>query len=163
MTDAEQKQLVADLARDVVLQAAPQELPLFRLTSQAYFQNPEKALQKQAGKDELLGFGAAEAVILLTPVVLAVMTDVLKFVMEAVQKSIKEEGSGLVSDAVKQMFKRFRSQEKQETHGPAPLTPEQLTQVRKLAYERARQFQLSEAKAGLLADAMVGGLAIAPA
>jgi hypothetical protein len=38
-----------------------------------------------------------------------------------------------------------------------------LAQVRRLAFEKARQLNLTDAQANLLADAMVGGLVVAPA
>jgi len=74
MTDfiQNQNQLVADLARDMVAEIAPQELPTFRAQSEAYFKDPERALKGQAGKDDMLGFGVGAAVTFLTPVVLAV-------------------------------------------------------------------------------------------
>ena len=41
-----------------------------------------------------------------------------------------------------------------------PLTPEQLNRVRELALGKAREFDLEEEKAALLADAMVGRLVL---
>ena len=41
MTSAENNQLIADVARDIVAQTAPQELPLFRMTSAEYFKTPD--------------------------------------------------------------------------------------------------------------------------
>jgi hypothetical protein len=81
MTSAENNQLIADVARDIVAQTAPQELPFFRATSVAYFKNPEKALKQQTGKDEMLGFGGGEVVTLLTPIVLTMMTEVFTFAL----------------------------------------------------------------------------------
>ena len=51
MPSVEQNQLIADLARDIVKQTAPQELPLFRATSTAYFQNPDTLLKNTKGRD----------------------------------------------------------------------------------------------------------------
>lgn len=71
MTDVAQKELIASIARDLIAQTAPQELPLFRTTSEAYFKNPEKMLKGQAGKDEALGFGVMEtaSAIMASPIV----------------------------------------------------------------------------------------------
>ena len=44
---------------------------------------------------------------------------------------------------------------------PPPLSQSQLTQIRKLAYEKAMQFKLAEEQAALLADSMVGNLVVA--
>ena len=57
------------------------------------------------------------------------------------------------------MFKKFRFAEKEEEKKAPLLTFEQITQVRKVALERARQLDLPEAQAELLADSLVGSLA----
>jgi hypothetical protein len=50
---------------------------------------------------------------------------------------------------------------KQEDPLPPPLTPQQLAQVREVALKKARQLKLSETNARLLADTIIGGLAVA--
>ena len=69
--------LVADLARAVVEQTAPEELPLFRATSEAYFDDPDVAERSGCG-DEMLGFGVDAALVLVTPVALSVARDVVE-------------------------------------------------------------------------------------
>ena len=66
-TDSDQKQLITDVARDLVVKVAPHELPLFPATSQAYFENPEKVLEKQKSEDTMLGFGLEAGAVFLTP------------------------------------------------------------------------------------------------
>jgi hypothetical protein len=158
VTRLDQNQLVADLARDIVAQTAPQELPLFRATSAAYFKNPDKVLKSRGGKDEILGFGAGEAVLMLTPSVLFIVNQVVTFVIAEVQKAVAEESSNLLDDLVKKMFKKFRPAHEQ--NAPPPLTPTQLANVHQLAYEEASRLALSDAQAKLLADSIVGSLAI---
>ena len=160
MTDIIENQLIAELARDLISQTVPQELPLFRANSEAFFTNPEKLLAGQKGKDEMLGFGVGEAVAMMTPAALMVTSEIVKFLTEEVKKSAKGEGTALVGETVKKMFKKFRVEEKKE-NSPAPLTPEQLNQVRELALKKARQLKLSDARCKLLADALVGSLAVA--
>ena len=43
MNAVTEDRLVADVARDLVMQVAPDEVPLFELTSEVYFQTPERA------------------------------------------------------------------------------------------------------------------------
>ncbi len=162
MTDLTRDQLIRDIARDVVGQIAPQELPLFRATSEAYFKNPREVLEGKKPRDETLGFGLETAVAFLTPVVLAVATEVVKFVAERIKESLKEEGAGIVTELIKKMFKRFRSTGEERGKAPAlaPLSPEQLAQVRQRAIEKACQLNLPEVQARLLADAIVGSLAV---
>jgi len=161
MTSSDQNQLIADVARDIIAQTAPEELPLFRATSVAYFKNPEKILKDQKRKDEILGFGPGEVVSLLTPTVLVVVTEVVTFVTAEVQKSIATESASIISELVKKQFKRFQPEEKKEQNEVARLTPEQIAQIRKRTYEKARQLKLSESQAGLLADSVVGSLVAA--
>jgi len=160
MSEKIENQLIAELSRDLISETAPQELPLFRANSEAFFTNPEKLLAMQKSRDEMLGFGVGEAVAMMTPAVLAVTSEIVKFLSEEVKKSAKEEGTALVGETVKKMFKKFRPEEKKE-NSPAPLTPEQLNQVRELALKKARHLKLSDARCKLLADALIGSLAVA--
>src|SRR5215467_2041622 len=70
MADAIQEQAIADVARHVVADVVPEELPLFRPLSQAYFKNPQKALKSKGGADQMLGFGATAAATMMTPLIL---------------------------------------------------------------------------------------------
>ena len=105
----------------------------------------------------MLEFGVGDAVIFLTPVALAIVSETLVFLAGEIKSSLAKQSTDLIGDLVKQLFKRFRAEKDQV---PA-LTDAQLTQVRKIAYEKARQFKLPEAQATLLADALVGGLVVA--
>lgn len=158
MMNSSRNQLIADVARDIVVQIAPQELPLYRATSTAYFKDSNKFLKRRAVKDEMLGFGIQKTVCLLTPTVLFVMSEVVTFVTVAVKESLVESGAELISDSVKKMFKMFRSEGKNEVSNPSPLTLQQIAQVRKLAYEKFLKLKLSDAQATSLADAVVAKL-----
>ncbi len=162
MGNSDQNQLIADLSRDIVAQTAPQELPLFRTMSAAYFKNPDKVLKGQSGKDEMLGFGEVEVAMALTPIILDIMSKVVQFVIAQVQKSVATNSANLIDDLVSKMFKEFRPAEKKDQENPPALTTEQLTQIHNLAYQEARKLALSDARAGLLADSIVGSLAVAP-
>ena len=70
--------LIRDLAKKVLRQTAPEELPLLRPASERYFADPEKALRTRRQEQEVLGFGTEAAIALLTPVVLTIVTDILK-------------------------------------------------------------------------------------
>jgi hypothetical protein len=159
MEDSMYNQTVAEIARDVLIQLAPQEKALFRPISESYFRNPEKTLAENKAKDEMLGFGAAEAVTLLTPVILAVSGDVIKFLVAEAQKALQSESSSLINETVKAWFGKFRQTDEKKT--PPPLTADQLEQVRKIAIKKAQQLKLSEKNTKLLADAIVGSLAVA--
>jgi hypothetical protein len=162
MPDSTYNQLVSEVARDLITQIAPQELPLIRATSEAFFKDPDKVLSTRSGKDDMLGFGTGEVVTLLTPITLAVTTEVISFLSEEIKKTIKDESANIVSVSVKALFKKFRPEEKPEKQLPPPLTGEQLARVREIALKKARQLKLSERNARLLADSLVGSLALNP-
>jgi hypothetical protein len=159
VNDSTQDQLVADVARDLVGQVAPQEMPLFRANSEAYFKDPEKALKDRKSEEEMLGFGTGEAMSFVTPVALAVSVEVVKFVADEVKQTLKTESSGMINDLIKSLFKKYRpTLEKEQRPTAAPLTAEQLQEVHKAAFAKARQLKLSEARAKQLADVLIGDL-----
>jgi hypothetical protein len=155
--------LVAELARSAISRAAPEELPLFRATSEAYFENPGAVAAKGSG-DEMLGFGVGDALVLLTPVALAVSRDVLNFVLEQLRSQAREHGKEAIDRLVSRLLNRDEktaAEPPAAEPGPPDLTEEQLEEVRALAVEKARQLKLAPDKAELLADSLVGSLATA--
>lgn len=156
MTNSTHNELIADLGRDLITQIAPQEIPIFRMNSEAYFKDPQKALSVQNGKDETLGFGGGEIAFFLTPIVLAVTNEIVKFLIEEIKKSVKTESASIINETVKKLFKKFYAIDKKNT--PQPLTPGQIEHIRKLSFAKACQLNLDEAKANFLADALVGSL-----
>ncbi len=161
MSNIADDQLISEVARGLITDLAPQELPLFRANSAAYFRDPEKALQSQSAKDDMLGFGAGDAVVLLTPIVLAVINDVIGYLIEEVTKAAQAESARWINDTVTAMFKKFRPAGQEEKVKPMPLTSEQLAQVHQIVVKKARQLKLSDERAQTLADTVVGGLATA--
>ncbi|MGH4002614.1 MAG: hypothetical protein ACRDSO_00670 [Pseudonocardiaceae bacterium] len=146
--------LVRSLSRRVVDRAAPEELPLFRLVTDAYF---SQATGKPAGRrnrDEMLGFGVGEVVVLLTPFVLPVVSTVLEYLATEVAAAAGARGKEAVGRLLRRLFRQTEAPD-----GPVPLSREQLDHVRRLAFQKARQLDLPEAKADLLADSVVGSLA----
>jgi hypothetical protein len=109
----------------------------------------------------MLGFGPGDAVVLLTPIVLAVISDVATFLIEEVKKAAQAESAAWINASVEAMFAKFRPADKEEKGKPPPLTPEQLAQVRRIVVNKARQLKLSDERAKTLADTVVGGLATA--
>jgi hypothetical protein len=148
---------VLELARASVERAAPEELPLFGPTSEAYLEDPSR-LDRDGGGDRMLGFGAEAAMVLVTPAALSVARDVVTFVVAQVRARLKDEGEGAVQGVLDRIFGR-RKPDAPPQPKPPELSDEQLDRVRALALEKARQLKLPEAKAELLADSIVGSLA----
>lgn len=147
--------LVAELARRAVERAAPEEMPLFRATSEAWLADPS-GIRSARGRDDMLGFGIEAAAMLVTPVALQVARDVFDFVVAHLRERARDEGEEALDGLVDRVLDRGGHRD------PAvELTDEQLVRVRALAVEKARALRLSEAKAELLADSLVGSLATA--
>jgi hypothetical protein len=150
--------LVVALARASVERAAPEELPLFAATSEAYLADPS-ALDGGKQKEDVLGFGVDAAMVLVTPVALQVARAVVAMVTEKLKERAKEEGEGVLDRLLDRVLKP--DEEKPAAEPVAELTDEQLEQVRAVALEKARALRLSDEKATLLADSLVGTLATA--
>ena len=150
---------VAALARACVERAAPEELPLFRATCEAYLDDPRSLERRGGGKDDMLGFGVEAATILVTPVALSVAKEVLVYLGEQVRRVARSEGE----EAVDRLVDRVSGGDADDAAAPEPpqLTDEQLEQVRAVALEKALLLKLPDAKAQLLADSLVGSLATA--
>lgn len=86
-----QDQLIADLARQCVIQIAPDEKMLIRPISEAYFKNPERLTKSKTNNDPILGFGASEIVNLLTPAALAICGVVVNQVIQEIRNKVKSE------------------------------------------------------------------------
>jgi hypothetical protein len=149
--------VVADAAREIVARAAPQEMPLFRATSEAYFADPEKALAERKPKDEMLGFGIEAAALLLTPVIIDVTRRVALVLVRQFGDAVEKESGEAVGGFVHKLFQRGKGGA--EAKDVPELTSEQLQEVREVAYSRALELDVPEDRAGLLADAVVGSLA----
>jgi hypothetical protein len=156
VSEAQSDELVAALARATVEKAAPEELPLFRATSEAYFEDPQ-ALERGGGKDEMLGFGVDAAMVLMTPIALQVAKDVIGFLGEQLRERAREQGEGAIDRIIARLVNRNGG----EDAAVEELTDEQLEQVRALAIKKGRALKLSDERATLLADSLVGSLATA--
>jgi transglutaminase-like putative cysteine protease len=154
-------ELVAELAREAVATAAPQELPLFRAASRRYFEDPDGATRGTRGGDEVLGFGIEGAAILITPVALNIAKDVIRFLVDEITRTAKDEARPAIEGRVRRLFRRGREAEPEPEEAPDALSDDQLGEVRRIALEKASLLQLPREQAELLADAMVGSLATA--
>ena len=151
----ETDEIVASISRELVSHLAPEELPLYpSLLSQ--FQDAKGGRgRKGSSDDQLLGFGAAEAVTMLTPLILTFTRDFWKALIEqAAQHSVH---------GVVEYVRVHRPGHHEADPGQAQLTPDQLQLVRAVAEREARRLDISGKRAGLLADAMVGVLTAPPA
>ena len=136
----------AELGRRLVAELAPAELPLFEQTWQVLGRHPERRSRR---REEPLGFGLPESgEALVTAVVSGVVSTVLTDLS-------KDFGSRSV-----RLLARLRRRPARTLPNPLPPLPAQrLTEIRRLAYDKARKLGMSDAKANVLADALISELA----
>ncbi|MEA2223867.1 MAG: hypothetical protein QOH83_2243 [Solirubrobacteraceae bacterium] len=151
-------EIAIDLAHDVLTQVAPEELALFAVTSSAYRADPGGVAP--SARDEMLGFGA-EAITALTPVMLSVAGAVASYVLAQVRAVAQEESESAIRGMVRKLFRLSAKGDDAGAPAPPVLTGDQLRLVRDIALERARALKLPHEEAQLLAEALVGRLAIA--
>ncbi len=162
------RELVDAFAQEVLAAAAPEELAIFDETSDEYHRDPDKVLSA-TGKDEAVGFGVDLA--LLTPYVLAVAAPVLTYLLNTVAEAAKSEAGPVIKNLVHRLFHRKQKDgekgegdaEKEPEEPPIELSPAEIGKVREVALARATDLGLTAERARLLADAVVGGLNVAPA
>jgi hypothetical protein len=150
VAESEETTAERDLARRVIEQVAPEELPVFGVVEQAYRRNPAKVLAGGRGRDEMLGFGVEFAGVLLTPVALAAITEVIRYLAGAVVGAV----------GIKEWLRRRLH--RGSTADLPQLSTEQLVQVREIVLAKALQAGVKEGRAKLLADAVAGALTADP-
>jgi hypothetical protein len=154
-----QNELVIDITHDFIAQVAPDELSLFPGLSQKYRKNPEQFTGHEADKDQMLGFGLAEVILILTPIVMKIVTEALTYSNEKVVDSAVDAFLAKCWSAVRKLL-RIAPRPKEVPN----YTSEQLVQIRATIIRAAHSFkQLSipEEQAQLLAEIAVGKLATA--
>ena len=151
----ETDEVVSSLSRELVSGLAPEELPLYpSLLTQ--FQRAKDGKDGKGGKrgkkssdDQLLGFGGAEAITMLTPVILAFTNG---FWQALVAEAAKGSAHGVLE--------YVRAHLPGHHEAAPPLTEDQLKLVRTVAEREALRLDLPEGQAGLFADAMLGALTV---
>ncbi len=146
----EADEIIGSISRELVSHLAPEELPLYpALLSQ--FQGAKGGRgRKGSSDDQLLDFGGAEIVTMITPVILSFSRGFWEaLVAEAAHDSVH---------GVVEYVKTHLPGHHEGGKGPEQLTPDQLQLVRTVAEREARRLDISGKRAGLLADAMVGVL-----
>lgn len=150
----EAEALSVELSEEVLTVLAPDELPFLSDAVQD-FRDGRIPDPGSKTRDEPLGFGIELS--LLAPYVLAVMPSVINFLAGIFAESAKEEAVTALGSLIRRLFRRRGA----AAETGIRLTTEQGRRVRSVTYERAMTVGLDKKRAALLADAVVGSLAIA--
>lgn len=156
-----EEQIVAALGRMVVADVAPGEILEFDAISAAYFRNPQFVVPIKVRKDASAGMALALGY--LTPMILSVANQIVsQFFADRLQDSVAQSGRGVWARVRGSLGAAWQEpgEERDDAPEPVALRPEQLAEVRHVALEKARQLNLPDVQAQLLADAMVGSLSL---
>lgn len=154
---AAERELITTLTAAALDRVAPEELLVLDETAAEYFADP-RALLSAKGRDEDVGFGVEIG--LIAPLLLAVATPVVKFLLDTVAGAAQDAAKPVVIGAVRRLIRW--SGLGADDHRPVPLTAEQVRQARAIAYDQARRLGLPEQQCVLLADSVAGGLVSSP-
>lgn len=75
------------VVRDVVQEFAPEELPLLAVLRHADQAHVERGFRHRRNRDDLLGFGIGETVVLVTPIVLTAIQQVVNRIADSAADS----------------------------------------------------------------------------
>ncbi len=152
---SEDEQVVAALGRAGVQGLAPGEMPLFTQLSEAYFARGVRL--DRSDRDALLGFGLDAAVVLLTPVVLEACRQLWGALSAKAAERAVDGAGGLLSRI---RLRLGRGGAPQDGAARVEFTAEELTLLRTEVTRCAADLALTDAQQRLLADAIVGALAV---
>lgn len=137
---------IKEVARRVVSQVAPGELPVFTVLAEATLADPDRMMQDRADVRERLGFGIGEAAALITPFAILAAREVVQYATRG------------ALDAGTAAATRFLRRRKDPSGDPVSLDlpADQLAELRGIVLEKALQYGLPQPQAELLADAFAG-------
>lgn len=146
--ESESATVERELAHWVVTQVAPEEQELFRVISDAYERDPDRVTAGAGGRDEMLGFGFEAAAALMTPVVLAAVAEVVRYLAAEVVGAV----------GVQAWLRRRLQPRPANDAGGSALDAGQLARVREIVLDKCQQAGVEAARSQLLADGVVGAL-----
>jgi hypothetical protein len=151
---------ITALARRILEEVAPEELPSFGPSARAYLADRDRFLKSQVAESQRLGFGVEMVVVLLTPAALEIARHVAEWlVAEFVAAGVEEAG-----EAVRGQFRRIlNGGGKDSDQQRDALSKAQLVEIQRVATNAAVGLGIPPAQARILADATVGALALGPA
>jgi hypothetical protein len=158
MQNAVDTTLVTDVARDVLSEVAPQEVPILAAASKAYFDDPAAALRQWQTRDDVLGFGLDSLTVLVTPAVLHIVSEVFESLLRVATKAVEEGLSKEIPQVIRAMFRRFHSA---DPDTPSVLTRQQIGLIHANVLQAAKKLRLPDVKAQSLADAIAAQLVLA--
>lgn len=139
----DKKELLEQISRDIVSDVAPEELELFDDLAQEYYDDPAPQTE-EVTRGGALSFGSLEMMQASTPVIMAVITVVLEFLLDILQEMVASQGADIATKKIRMWFTRKER---------ADLTASQINRIRQAALDEAIRHGLPAAEAESIADA----------
>ena|SRR5215831_19319471 len=152
MGTSQTNSLTVRVSREVVAGIASDELALFDAAATAFLNDPYQVRRAAKEGKPPLSFGASELVTIITPFVLTISYEVVRFLSEPVKAGLAE--------VIKDFF-QDRIREVKSSPSDMTLTPERLRAARERGMEVARELKLNDRRATLVVDAIIASLATA--
>lgn len=153
-----------ELARAMLVAASPEEVPVLDALGVDFVE----ASSRPSTGDGALGFDVGHLAMAVAASSVAVAAK--DYLLEVAKKYAVDGGSSAIKALTKFLRGRRRSTDDGNTEADSEsgvadqtalrLDPEEVTEVRRRAYQHACGLGLSDAKASLLADALAGSLAL---
>jgi hypothetical protein len=145
--------LVTRLAREAVCRAAPDELPQFAVTAEAFLAAPDR-VRRSASRDEPLGLGLDSVAIVISAAALSVTVEVLKHLAQ-------QYSDRLVSTIGRRVHTLLGTRRSGKKGVTLPvLDKQQLSRLHALAVSKAIARQVPAEQAALIADGIIAGLSL---
>jgi hypothetical protein len=162
--DSIRQQATDALAKRIVSEVSPAELPLFDLTAARYHADPAGTLDAKGSSDEALGFGVDTAVVLIAPFALDLVKRIITRIAEKVGDSAADSLAARIAHALggkkaAPAAPTGQAPDAAPDQRPEPLTPEQLALVDQTARAEAHHLKLPPDRADALANGLVAALA----
>jgi hypothetical protein len=154
---ADERDLVVQLTRDVLADAAPEETGVFAADEDGWIAGRAEGSRSS---DEMLGFGA-DAVVLLTPYVVAAAAAAVRYIGHVLAEVVDAETRPLIARWVRHVLRQDRG-EPGTTPLPA-LSVDLVRRVRDVTFTTCHDLGLADDDASLVSDAVAGRLAVPPA
>jgi hypothetical protein len=149
-----QDQAVEALARQVVSEVSPAELPLFSASAERYRADPSGALRSGGAGDRALGFGVETAVVLVTPFAL----DLVKRMLTRLAEKLGDNAADSMAGRIARWF-GAEPQTPAEPDEAAALSADQLRVVAEVTRTEAASLDMPSDQSDRLADAVIAALA----
>jgi hypothetical protein len=146
---------VRTVVRDVVAEAAPDELVVLDGLSGLEDGQVTRTFRRRRAPREPLGFGGMEVSVLVTPVVWLVVNEAVRHATARAVDGAVERALPRVRAAVRRLLRRPPA----PSPPVPPLSAGQLAEVHRQVLDRAGEAGVEETEAAALADAVVSRLA----